>query len=198
MLAYMNTRKRAYIKDLKESFPNFSAGCKHVVVYGNTAYFMQYLWPEEIFAQILPKEGLNGWINNKNLSGVVKYFEVNEDAKRLYTSTNPAKDFCEIYNAQESRWFLLEGEGDFVAIGNKEVSFYVAKVIEKLAVRNKARVIARGAKIPIAQQVCDIVTNNSGIVQIDSKQSERKLDDRVSGWSYVKEIQITLVRTEKN
>ena len=198
MLAYMNTRKRVYVKDLKESFPNFSAGCKHVVVYGNTAYFMQYLWPEEIFTQILPKEGLNGWINNKNLSRVVKYFEVNEDARRLYTSTNPAKDFCEIYNAQESRWFLLEGEGDFVAIGSKKVIFYVQKVIEKLAVRNKARVLARGAKIPMAQQVCGIVTNNSGIVISDSKQSKRKLDDMVSGWSYVDEIQITLVKPERS
>ena len=198
MLAYMNTRKRVYVKDLKESFPGFATGCKHVVVYGNTAYFMQYLWPEEVFTQILPKEGLNGWINNKNLSGVAKYFQVNEDAKRLYTSTNPTKDFCEVYNAQESRWFLLEGEGDFVAIGSKKVSFYVQKVIEKLAVRNKARVLARGAKIPIAQQVCRIVTNNSGIVISDSKQSKRKLDDRVSGWSYVDEIQITLVKTERS
>ena len=62
--------------------------------------------------------------------------------------------------------------------------------------RNKARVLARGAKIPVAQQVCRIVTNNSGIVISDSKQSKRKLDDMVSGWSYVDEIQITLVKPE--
>ena len=199
MLAYMNTRKRVHVKDLKDAFPNFSAGCKHVVVYGNTAYFMQYLWPEEIFAQIMSKEGLNGWINSKNLSTVTKYFEVNEDANRLYTSTDPAKDFCEIYNAPESRWFLLEGEGDFVAIGSKEVSFYVSKVIEKLAARNKARVIARGAKIAIAQEVCGIiVTNNSDILLSDSKQSKRKLDGKVSGWNYVDEIQITLVKAERS
>ena len=198
MLAYMNTRKRVYVKDLKESFPNFATGCKHVVVYGSTAYFMQYLWPEDLFAGILSREGMNGWINNKNLRGVVKYFEVNEDARRLYTSTNPAKDFCEVYNAQESRWFLLEGEGDFVAIGDKKVVFYVQKVIEKLAVRNKARVLARGAKIPKAEQVCRIVTNNSGIVISDSKKSQRKLDNRVSGWSYVNEIQITLVKAERS
>jgi len=198
MLAYMNTRKRVHVKDLKESFPNFATGCKHVVVYGSTAYFMQYLWPEELFAGILSREGMNGWINSKNLHGVVKYFEVNEDARRLYTSTNPAKDFCEVYNAQESRWFFLEGEGDFVAIGDKKVVFYVQKVIEKLAVKNKARVLARGAKIPKAEQVCRIVTNNSGIVISDSKQSKIKHDDRVSGWSYVDEIQITLVKAERS
>ena len=198
MLAYMNTRKRVYVKDLKESFPNFTTGCKHVVVYGNSAYFMQYLWPEDRFAGILSREGMNGWINSKDNTLVVKYFKVNEDARRLYTSTNPAKDFCEVYNAQESRWFFLEGEGDFVAIGDKKVVFYVQKVIEKLAMRNKARVLARGAKIPKAEQVCRIVTNNSGIVISDSKQSQRKLDNRVSGWSYVDEIQITLVKAERS
>ena len=198
MLAYMNTRKRVHVKDLKEAFPNFSAGCKHVVVHGNSAYFMQYLWPEDRFAGILSREGMNGWINSKDNTLVVKYFKVNEDARRLYTSTNPAKDFCEVYNAQESRWFFLDGEGDFVAIGDKKVVFYVQKVIEKLAMRNKARILARGAKIPKAEQVCRIVTNNSGIVISDSKKSQRKLDNRVSGWSYVNEIQITLVKAERS
>ena len=64
--------------------------------------------------------------------------------------------------------------------------------------RNKARVLARGAKIPKAEQVCRIVTSNSGIVISDSKKSKRKLDNRVSRWSYVYEIQITLVKAERS
>jgi len=199
MLAYMNTRKKVLVKDLKESFPNFTADCKHVVVHENSVYFMHYLWPDELFTRILLKEGLNGWINNKNLTRVTQYFKVNEDASRLYTSTDPTKDFCEIYNATESRWFLMEGEGNFVAIGSNEVSFYVEKVYQKLAARKKARIIARGAKIPKAEEVCGILlTQYSGIVLSGSKKSKRKLDDRNTTWSYVDEIQITLVRTEKN
>jgi len=195
MLAYMNTRKKVPVKDLKESFPNFAAGCKHVVVHENSAYFMQYLWPEEQFSTTLSRDGLNGWINNKNLTLVKPYFEVNEDARRLYTSTDPAKDFCEIYNAPESRWFLLEGEGDFVAIGSLSVSFYVQKVYQKLAASKQARVIARGGKIPKAQEVCGILlTQYSGVVLSGSKKSKIKLDNKVSGWSYVDEEQITLVK----
>ena len=161
LLAYMNTRKKVPINDLKEAFPDF-VNHKHLAVHGDSAYFVQEVWDIDIFEAILSRLGLDAWVK-KNINerfAMSKYFRANEDATKLYTSTNPAKDFIEIYNVvDDTRWFLRD-PGNLVRVGNKPIQTYVKYAMSVLAEKGSARIVARGAKITNAKEVCGIISTN--------------------------------------
>jgi DNA-binding protein len=202
LLAYMNTRKKVPVQGLKEMFPSFSGDHKHLVVHGDNAYFEQEWQPmdEGVFADILLIYGLDTWIRKFKDTDfpLAKYFNANEDARRLYLSTNPIKDFCETYNAEESRWFLLEEQGNLVRVGDKPIMAYVTYAMSVLAEKGSARIIARGAKIKDAEAVCGIIAIKPGYSITGSVKKKIKLDSKHGGWGYVDEIQITLVNTKRS
>ena len=174
LLAYMNTRKKVPINDLKEAFPDF-VDHKHLAVHGNSAYFVQEMWDKDIFEVILSRFGLDAWIKkniNENFA-LSMYFRANEDATKLYTSTNPAKDFIEIYNViDDTRWFLRD-PGNLVRVGDKPIMAYVTYAMSVLAEKGSARIIARGAKITNAEAVCGIIAIKPGDYSITGKREEK-------------------------
>ena len=161
LLAYMNTRKKVPISDLKEAFPDF-VNHKHLAVHEDSAYFVQAVWDIDTFEAILSRFGLDAWVK-KNINErfvMSKYFRANEDATKLYTSTNPAKDFIEIYNViDDTRWFLRD-PGNLVRVGDKPIQTYVKYAMSVLAEKGSARIVARGAKITNAKDVCGKISTS--------------------------------------
>jgi DNA-binding protein len=176
LLAYMNTRKNVDLESLRCSFPDLTEdelNDEYILVRGENAYFLQYEWKKDATEWNLEQGELKGsfdWVNDSWTIG--PFFKLNPDASKLYLSAKPEGAFSNIYDASEATWPLVVKKGGYVAIGDKPVNVYVHKVREFLDnLEDKCyttRILARGAKIPKAYDVANIVCKDTKYKLVDT------------------------------
>ena len=209
LLAYLNTRKVVDLMSLHASFPdltNDEMDDDYILVDEKNAYFLQYNWNKENASYFLNRIKRNIKNGESTIDAckfleihtVGNFFGINTDAVYLYSSDTPEATFTKLYNARESTWPLIEKEGSFVAIGNKDVDEYV-KVV-KYFLKKKSdttRIVARGAKIPKALEVANTVLEDERYVMIgEPMNSSNKITNEDGTVRTVTSITITIGKKE--
>ena len=110
------------------------------------------------------------WLTDSYTIG--PFFKLNPVASELYLSDKPEGTFNKIYDTSftigDSAWPLVVKEGAYVYVGGKEVSVYVYVVKKFLEKSGTTRILARGAKIPKAHDVANIVCNDPKYELVDT------------------------------
>lgn len=196
MLAYLNSRKKVPLQKLEEIFPGASNDDEHFLVDDGYAYMLQFDWDKELFPKILDKAKKTGDFSFLDLDRfpIGLYFHINYDARKLYMSTNPEKDFAQIFNAPPSSWEYRHKPEDFVVIGEKPHQAYVGHVLVSLSKIKKIKLVARGRRITKAVDVAQMIIAMVPDIMIENVKTSSEIIFINERERYLSNISITLAK----